>query len=91
MAHHRERLPLRVEASQYFPAAESRAHDFQRDFAANGIGLFGVIHHPHRPFSKDLEYAIGPNPLRMLDGFERSGEGNRRSAQSTIMSGSILP
>ena len=59
MIHHRQRLPLGLEAGDHLLAVHARLDDLQRDTAADRLGLLGHIDEAHAPFADLLQELVG--------------------------------
>ena len=58
MVHHRQRLPLGLEAGDHLPAVHARLDDLQRDAAADRLLLLGHIDDAHAPFADLLQQLV---------------------------------
>src|SRR5690606_11463005 len=81
MVHHRERLPLRVEAGEHFGGSHPLLDDLYRNAATNGAEFFSLVDDPHAALSEHLENAIWPDALGRRTG--------RRVRAAPIRHGSI--
>ena len=70
MVHHRQRLPLGLEAGDDLLGVHAQLDDLERDAAAHGLRLFGDIHHTAAAFADSLEQLVAPE--RLADRFVRS-------------------
>ena len=61
MIHHRQRLPLRLEARDDLPAVHARLDDLQRDLAADGVGLLRHVDHAHPPAANLFQQFVSAN------------------------------
>ena len=59
MIHHRQRLPLGLEAGDHLLGVHARLDDLQRDPAADRLGLLGDIDDAHSPFADLLQQLVG--------------------------------
>ena len=59
MVHHRQRLPLGLEAGDHLLGVHARLDDLQRDAAADRLGLLGDIDDAHAPFADLLQQLVG--------------------------------
>ena len=55
MVHHRQRLPLGLEAGDDLSAVQAGLDDFEGDLALNGLGLLGHEHRAHPAFADLLQ------------------------------------
>jgi hypothetical protein len=94
VVHHRQRLALVREASEYLAGVHPEFDDFKRYTAANGFALLGQVHSAHTPFaerSKDVitaEIVITGCPCRCIDGlssgFVRANRTIERAQDQTL-------
>ena len=61
MVHHRQRLPLALEASNDLPAVHPRLDNLDRDFALNRLGLLGHEHGAHAALTDLLQKFVRPD------------------------------
>ena len=59
MVHHRQRLPLGLEAGDHLLAVHARLDDLERDAAADRLLLLGHVDHAHAPFADLLQELVG--------------------------------
>ncbi len=63
MVHHRQRLPLGLEAGHDLLGVHAVLDDLERDLASHRLGLLGEVDHAHAAFAETLQDAIGANSL----------------------------
>ena len=59
MVHHRQRLPLGLEAGDHLPRVHARLDDLQRHLAADGLRLLGHVDQAHAAFADLLQQLVG--------------------------------
>ena len=59
MVHHRQGLPLGLEAGDDLPAVHARLDDLEGDLALDRLGLLGHIDDAHAPFADLLQQLVG--------------------------------
>ena len=90
MVHHRQRLPLGLEAGDHLPRVHARLDDLERDRPLDRLGLLGHEHDAHAAFADLLQQLVRPDdragPLgdRPVDG--SAGFVDISSVQETIFS-----
>jgi hypothetical protein len=67
MVHHRQRLPLRLEARNNLLGVHAQLDDFQRHAPAHGFGLLRDINHAASAFADPLQQFVASN--RLAHGF----------------------
>src|SRR5262249_45024531 len=63
VVHHRQRLPLRLEALQQRFAVHAGPDQFQRDLSPDWFGLLGKPHLPHPAFANSLDQSVRTDRL----------------------------
>jgi hypothetical protein len=58
VVHHRQRLPLGLEAGNHLAGVHPRLDDLQSDLAAYGLGLLGDVDDAHAPFADLLHQLV---------------------------------
>ena len=74
MVHHRQRLPLGLEAGDHLPRVHARLDDLQRHRPLDRLGLLGHEDHAHAAFADLLQQLVGAD-----DRAGRSATGSRCS------------
>ena len=59
MVHHRQRLPLGLEAGDHLPAVHAGLDDLERHAAADRLLLLGHVDDAHAPFADLLQQLVG--------------------------------
>ena len=59
VVHHRQRLPLGLEAGDHLPGVHARLDDLQRDGPLDRLGLLGHEHDAHAAFADLLQELVG--------------------------------
>ena len=77
MVHHRQRLPLGLEAGDHLPRVHARLDDLQRHPPLDRLGLLGHVDHAHAPFADLLQQLVGAD-------FRAGFLGNRAIAVGTV-------
>ena len=72
MLHHRECLPLGLEAGQDLLGVHAGLEDLQRDSAPHRLDLLGLVDDAHAAFAEHLENAVRADALRVV-GWRESG------------------
>jgi hypothetical protein len=62
VVHHREDLPLRLEAGDQLGRVQAEADQLQSDPAADGIFLLGGVDDAHAALAEDLLDPVGADP-----------------------------
>ena len=82
VVHHRQGLPLGLEAGDHLGGVHPRLDDLDGDLAADGLGLLGHVDDAHAPLADRLEQLVGPD-ARPRPFEDRPGPGrDGRSVQS---------
>ncbi len=66
MIHHRQRLPLGLEAGDHLPRVHPRLDDLQRHPALDRLGLLGHVDDAHAPFANLLEQLVRADRIARL-------------------------
>ena len=59
VVHHRQGLPLGLEAGDHLPGVHARLDDLERDPALDRLGLLGHEDDAHAPFADLLQQLVG--------------------------------
>jgi hypothetical protein len=59
MVHHRQRLPLGLEAGDHLSRVHAGLDDLERHLAADRLGLFGHVDDAKTPFANLLKKLVG--------------------------------
>jgi hypothetical protein len=60
MIHHRERLPLRVEARQNALGVHAGLDELERDLPLDRLGLLGEVNRAHATFADHIDELVSP-------------------------------
>ncbi len=75
MVHHRQGLPLGLEAGDHLPGVHARLDDLQRHPPLDRLGLLGHVDDAHAPFADLLQQLVGADRVAGLlgDGLAEGG------------------
>ncbi len=68
MVHHRQRLPLGLEAGDDLPGVHSRFDDLEGDFSLDGFLLFRQVDHTHSAFADFLKQLVRADGAAFFEG-----------------------
>ena len=84
MVHHRQRLPLRLEARDDLLGVHAQLDDLERDAPADRLLLLGHIDHAAAAFADFLEQFVAANPLAQIRGLRVEFRGEEKARCSAF-------
>ena len=82
VVHHRERLPLALEAGEHLVGVHPEPDHLERDRAPERLELLGLVDGPHAALAEDAGDAVGADAV---------GEGSARGAEAGGGAGGAAP